>query len=527
MSTPVRMPVLDTGLRGALENTAMDRAWFGAHARGECGPLLRFHRSERSASVGLHQAIDRELRLDHCARRGICRVRRVTGGGALYLDPGQLCFTLVMHCPVAWSGLGLRDLLRLACSGLAAGLAGLGVRAAFKGPNDLEVEGRKIASMFCARDGSSLLFQGVILVDADVRSMLEALRVPTEKLSPDGLATARDRLATLSERIGAVEHDRVRAAVAGGLASFLGFECATGPDPLPAAPGRAALEFETQFALWREWSSPGWIEALWRSPLGSTLRARARLEPDGGHFAEVDFAGDFQVAPATLFDRLEENLRGLPVDLAQLCAEHFVDQHPGDPVGFDPDDVVRLVALLAQKRALMAELGLGLEEANAVMMCSRTPAGAGEMLAGAGAMLVPYCAKPTWCKFRHRDACPDCGLCEVGAAYRLGRDKGLEVVTVTSYEHLRETLARLRGGGMTGFVGMCCSEFFVKRNRAFQESGLSALLMDVSGANCYDLRQEDQAYAGKFQAQALIDDRLLEKVMRFVPSPGPEDQSEA
>jgi len=67
------------------------------------------------------------------------------------------------------------------------------------------------------------------------------------------------------------------------------------------------------------------------------------------------------------------------------------------------------------------------------------------------------------------------------------------------------------------YVGMCCSNFFIKRYRAFAEAGVPALLMDISGANCYELQQEEEAYAGTFQAEARLDAELMTQVMKFVP----------
>lgn len=43
-------------------------------------------------------------------------------------------------------------------------------------------------------------------------------------------------------------------------------------------------------------------------------------------------------------------------------------------------------------------------------------------------MLVPYCAKPTWCKWRHTVDCVECGACEVGNACLMVRDSGMEAV---------------------------------------------------------------------------------------------------
>jgi lipoate-protein ligase A len=128
-------------------------------------------------------------------------------------------------------------------------------------------------------------------------------------------------------------------------------------------------------------------------------------------------------------------------------------------------------------------------------------------------MLVPYCAKPTWCKWRHREDCPECGLCEVGEAYRLGRSRGMRVITITNFEHLQRTLAALRSEGVQSYVGMCCRHFYLKREYAFREAGLPALLMDIGGANCYELQQEELAYAGKFEAQARLNLDVLRRVL--------------
>jgi lipoate-protein ligase A len=77
----------------------------------------------------------------------------------------------------------------------------------------------------------------------------------------------------------------------------------------------------------------------------------------------------------------------------------------------------------------------------------------------------------------------------------------MQVKTIVNYEHLVDTLRGMKALGVPAYVGMCCGNFFLKRQRAFAESGIPAVLMDVSGANCYELKQEDRAYAGTFSAE--------------------------
>ncbi|MFZ5558742.1 MAG: lipoyl protein ligase domain-containing protein [Pseudomonadota bacterium] len=507
------LAVFDSGLRDGREHHALDRLALRACAAGGFGATLRFHRSRPTASLGRFQAADRELRLGVCAERGIAVVRRPSGGGALYLDPDQLGFSLTA-APGALPPAPLAVQLERAARALAAALARLGVDAGFKAPNDVEVDGRKLASVFAACEDGAWQITGTLLLDADVKAMQEALKVPTEKLSADGLAAARDRLVTLTERLGGVPSPAtLQTLVAEALAAAFGFAPAS--VARAALVPRALLPLEDCAALAPDWSAPrgGALEVLTKAR-GVTLRLRARF--DGAAYRDVEFATDVHAVPGDLLQRLGAALEGVPAPEAASRLEAAFAAAGGDAVAIGPEDLAEALAQVADKRRLQESAGLTQAEADAVMLHGPGGAGAQATLAQATAMLVPYCAKPAWCKWRHRDGCPECGRCEVSEAYRLARERGMQVITVTRYEHLVETLERLRREGRA-YVGMCCSHFFLKRHAAFARAELPAVLMDVSGSNCYELHQEADAYAGRFQAQARLQLPVLEKLMRFVP----------
>lgn len=522
---PQPVALLDSGLRRGSENIAIDRDWLAQHAAGNRPDLLRFHRSLPTASTGRHQAIDRELRLDYCQRRGIEIVRRLSGGGALYLDEQQLGFSLILKRPAAWQETGLAQILEQSCAALAAGLARLGIQAGSKFPNDLEIEGRKIASVFAAGEGDSLLLHGTLLLDADIQTMLEALRVPTEKLSPDGLAAARDRLVTVAECCPqAPTPDQIRQAITDGLAEAFGLQFReAGEEALSKLPASDAAA-EEALARQIDWSGSNAsqpLEALWKAP-GGVLRARVEFTADIRRLKHVEFAGDVHIHPADLLTRLAHALRGLPLAHVRYEAGKFLREQPADMAGGGMHDLLQLLDLALDKLAARQAMNLTPGQANSLMVYNPTAVATPDILRQASVMLVPYCAKPTWCKWRHQDGCAECGLCEVGEAYRLARERQMQVTTVTRYEHLVETLAEMKEKGTQAYVGMCCSNFFIKRHRAFQEAGMPAVLMDISGANCYELKQENQAYAGTFAAEAKLDAEMLHQVIKFVPKAQPE-----
>lgn len=513
----------EEGLLDAAYIQARDRKLLRRLAEGAARDALLFCRPHPSASVGRHQASARELRLDYCRRAGIAVVRRPTGGGALYLDPGQLLFSLVVRPPPAWGRLRLEQLLALTAGLVARALRACGAAtAAVRAPNDVEVDGAKLASVHAAREGCALLVQGTVLIEPDIERALEALRVPTEKLTADGLAAARERYAPLAALLG-------RAPPPGELESALAVEfaqalrarlrwhaAAHGARPLPShALRREALLVR---ALSWEHERPGVLETITRSARGATLRAQGRFSADGARLEHVEIATDAHLEPAHFLDELCAALRGAPADRVAEKARELTARRAPDLCGLAPEDLERALGELAAKHDLCRRRGLSAREANALMFACAGPRPDLERLLGrAQAMLVPYCAKPAWCKFRHRDGCSECGLCEVGEAYRLARSRGMPVTTVTSYEHLLATLERLKAQGVRCYIGMCCGYFFVKRHRAFAAAGMEAVLMEVKGANCYELKQEREAYAGTFRAQARLDARLLARLAPLLP----------
>lgn len=510
--------MLDGGTGSAACHLAFDRAWLALRANNRRPDLLRFYRSHPCASAGRFQAIDRELRLEHCADQGIEVVRRISGGGALYVDPQQLGFTLILGNAEG----NLESYLQAACTAIIAALSGFGLKAGFKFPNDVEIEGQKIASVFAVVEQGVLLLHGIVLLDVDIRAMLKALRVPTEKLSPDGLAAARDRFAPFRALRPGVSDQALQHAVEAQLARTFSLSLR------PARPDKAILpesDAPSTFPAHAiDWSGQdeSWLEALWKTPAGMLLRGRAVFTPEGKIY-RIEFAADCQAADAGFIAALQQSLRGIPADRLEEAIHRSVGDDTGNRPGVCAEDFSGLAHALLDKHHGCQNLGLSRQQASRLMIHSPGKAMAGDILERASVVLVPYCAKPAWCEWRHQDDCTECGLCEVGEAYRLGRERGMAVKTIVRYEHLVETLQEMRAGGSSAYVGMCCSHFFIKRHRAFREAGMDALLMDIDGANCYELKQEDHAYAGTFQAEAFLDEPLLQRIMEFVPGAGNDE----
>lgn len=479
------------------------RALLAAHAAGSLADLISFSRCDPTVAIGCHQTVEHEARRDFCADHGIPVVRRMTAGGALYLDAGQQGMTLV--APAAALGHTLAERLATGAAIVTDALAALGVATSFKAPNDLQVDGRqKIASVFMAEQGGSALLYATVIVRLDLATAMQALLVPTEKLTLTGLEHAKERMTSLAEVLGAEPPEvALTDALQAAAEARLGLRL-TAP---PAVPTASAPPEDP-------WTLGGTrFETKDKVP-GATLRVL--LDLDGDTTRLVRFATDGHITPANSLTRLAQHLTGTAVaDLAARATAWLTAEAP-DTAGFDPADLVKLIDRAASKWSMQEWLGLSPAQTSGLML-----AGGGSdptaALERANVMLVPYCAKPSWCKWRHTVDCVECGQCEVGDAYLMARERNMEVVTITNFEHLADTLTEMKASGVESYVGMCCGEFFLKRHHAFRDSGMEAVLLDIEGATCYELKEEHLAYAGKFTAEAALDLDAVQKVMAKVP----------
>ncbi len=509
-----RLAAADTGLRDAAANLDLDRGQF-AWCRDHRAALLRFHRSPPSAWLGAHEHERHALRGAFCRARGIPILRRLTGGEASYRDAQQLNLTLTVALGADVTRLPLEPWPALLGRALQTALERLGVAARFAPPHRLEIGGRTLGEVFIAVREKVLIAEAHLLLAIDTTGMLRVLRVPKEKLTPEGIRSARHRFATLDDP--ALDAGALQAAAHETIAGALGLA------PVAVAPAAwpAPMRADTDAAPAMNPDEPRELEGFVKVG-GGVLYGGLRPDPSGRTIESLVIHGDVQFHPHGLLRDLSAAMAGVRLDAALERLSTFLAHRPCELLGFTAADLERLLRLLLGRRVLQSRLGLSAAEAGMLMV--HDPAGttdAPALLARAQAMLVPYCAKPTWCKWRHRDGCPECGRCAVGEAYRLGRARGMQVITIRDFEHLETALADLRDARVDAYLGMCCRHFFLKREYAFRAAGMPAVLIDITGANCYELQQEELAYAGRFAAQAELNLPVLRKVMAAVPACGP------
>ena len=281
-------------------------------------PLFYLWQNAPAVIIGLNQSPYAEVNLPFLREKGIVLARRVTGGGAVYHDLGNLNYSIV----------GPVECMENAFEIMPEALRKLGVPAQKTGRNDILVEGRKCSGYAKRLFKDRMMIHGTLMWDVDLETLTEALRVPGSKLEAAGIASVRSRVANLKDYLPqyptlAAFRKALSELLSGGDDAF----------PLPAqALAFIGREARDKFGSW-EWLYGHSPESSHRSrkKFGcGTVEVLYSLRH--GVFSEVSFQGDFlgNLPPdglaALMTGKTIDEVKSLPVQdyLDGVSGEEFV-----------------------------------------------------------------------------------------------------------------------------------------------------------------------------------------------------------
>lgn len=190
--------LLDPGVMPPAMHTALDQVLTEELAAGRRGPTLRFWEWEEPAVIiGSFQSLANEVDQEAAARYGVTVVRRVSGGGAMFMEAGNcITFSLVVP-PSLVDGMSFEDSYTFLNQWVLGALADVGVHATTTGLNDISSPAGKLAGSAqkrLASGGGAVLHHVTMSYDIDADKMLEVLRIGREKLSDKGTRSANKRV---------------------------------------------------------------------------------------------------------------------------------------------------------------------------------------------------------------------------------------------------------------------------------------------------------------------------------------------
>ena len=227
---------LDPDRNLALEQTLMETV-----APGVC--ILYLWQNQQTVVIGRNQNAWRECRVQALEADGGHLARRLSGGGAVYHDLGNLNFTFL----VQKADYDLSRQLEVVIQACRL----LNIPAERSGRNDVLSGGRKFSGNAFYDSGSQAYHHGTLLVDVDMAALSRYLNPSSAKLKAKGVPSVRARVVNLAALCPGLTIDRMKDAMLQAFGLVYGLT----PRPLEAAaadPGRmAALETRNRSWEWR------------------------------------------------------------------------------------------------------------------------------------------------------------------------------------------------------------------------------------------------------------------------------------
>ena len=194
-------------------NVALDEVLTEEVGAGRRNPTLRFWDwEEPSVVIGSFQSVRNEIHPDGVARHGITVVRRISGGGAMFMEAGN-CITYSLYLPQTLvDGISFADSYGFLDAWVMAALEKMGISAFYVPLNDIATEQGKIGGAAQKRlANGGMLHHVTMSYDIDADKMVEVLRIGKEKLSDKGTRSAKKRVDPLRRQTGLARTDIVAA----------------------------------------------------------------------------------------------------------------------------------------------------------------------------------------------------------------------------------------------------------------------------------------------------------------------------
>lgn len=195
-------------VRPSVENVALDQVLLEEVEAGRRGPTVRFWEWEdRATVIGAFQSYVNEIRPEGVAEYGVQVVRRITGGGAMFMEGGN-CVTFSLYAPASLvAGLDYEESYVYLDQWILSALQSLGVNAYYKPINDITSDQGKIGGAAQKRTHSAVLHHDTMSYDIDADKMVEVLRIGQAKISDKGIRSAKKRVDPLRRQTGVPRED--------------------------------------------------------------------------------------------------------------------------------------------------------------------------------------------------------------------------------------------------------------------------------------------------------------------------------
>lgn len=176
-------------------NLALEQYVFDRMPREESYFML--WQNSPSIIIGKYQNTLEEINAAYVRERGIRVTRRLSGGGAVYHDLGNINYTYIVD-----GSIDSQMNMAAFCEPLIRTLRSFGIQAELSGRNDITIEGKKFSGNAQYSREGRIMHHGTIMYDSDLSVLQEALKVSDDKIVSKGIKSVKSRVTNIREHMG-------------------------------------------------------------------------------------------------------------------------------------------------------------------------------------------------------------------------------------------------------------------------------------------------------------------------------------
>ncbi|MFQ6136084.1 MAG: lipoate--protein ligase [Candidatus Hydrothermarchaeales archaeon] len=353
----MKVRFLDFGMVSALRSQSIYHGIAKALKEGTPNTITLMRPSEPYVCIGYHQELKKEVDLEYCKKHGIPIFRREIGGGAVYLDSGQLFYHTIFqqrHVPR-----DIQEAYKLFLQAPIETYRELGIPAEYRPINDLQVGGKKIGGTGAAKIGNAFVIAGSLLLDFNYEMMSRVLKVPDEKFRDKIYKGLTQYLTTIKKELGEVPPiDDLKRLLIEKFDETLGVTIVKGE---PTKEEWRAVEKMDEKMLSRGWlhmmedpyervrkvkiaEGVHVVESAYKSP-GGLIRTTLRTRDDV--IEDILISGDFFIYPPEALEKLSEALKGGKLEEKDILArlDKFFSTNDVQTPGVGHEDILNAIFL--------------------------------------------------------------------------------------------------------------------------------------------------------------------------------------
>ena len=280
------------------------------------------------ASVGYHQEVEKELDLEYCRSIDLPVYRREVGGGAVYLDDGQIFTQWIFQPGILPSS--IEERFKIYAQPLVETYKSFGINANLRPVNDIHVSGKKIGGTGAAEMGIYEIVVGSLMLDFNKKVMSQILRVSSEKMRDKIYQSLEEYMTTMTEQLSKVptrEEIKKTYLEKCGEALNMDFYYGEWTDEEEEMAQKLDRRFESDEWLYhktRRMESGIKIsedvriyESALKAP-GGLIRSMIRMK--NGVIDDATISGDFTILPADTVPKIETEIKGKKPDSSEIIS---------------------------------------------------------------------------------------------------------------------------------------------------------------------------------------------------------------